>query len=102
MTARVRVIVLNFNGGEMVLRAIASVLATRWPADALEVVLVDNASTDGSADRVASQIPAVGVIRSSRNAGFPANNLAMEDLAAVDCVALLNPDAFVKIGRAHV
>ena len=98
MTARVRVIVLNFNGGEMVLRAIASVLATRWPADALEVVLVDNASVDGSADRVASQFPAVRVVRSSRNAGFPANNLALDDLAAVEFVALVNPDAFVEPG----
>jgi GT2 family glycosyltransferase len=93
---RVRVIVLNFNGGEMVLRAIASVLDSRWPADAIEVVLVDNASTDGSADRVASQFPAVRVIRSARNAGFPANNLAMADLTGIDFVALVNPDAFVE------
>ncbi|HUP74416.1 MAG TPA: glycosyltransferase family 2 protein [Acidimicrobiales bacterium] len=96
MPARVRVIVLNFNGGEMVLRAIASVLDSRWPADAIEVVLVDNASTDGSAERVASQFPAVRIIRSSRNAGFPANNLAMADLTGVDFIALVNPDAFVE------
>ena len=91
-------IVLNFNGGEMVLRAIASVLDTRWPAGALEVVLVDNASTDGSADRVVSQFPAVRVVRSSRNVGFPANNLAMDDLTGIDYVALVNPDAFVDAG----
>jgi GT2 family glycosyltransferase len=92
----VRVIVLNFNGGEMVQRAVASVLHSRWPAGALEVVLVDNASSDGSADRVAALFPVVRVIRSSFNAGFPANNLAMDDLAGVDFVALVNPDAFVE------
>ncbi|MEO5842593.1 MAG: glycosyltransferase family 2 protein [Acidimicrobiales bacterium] len=95
MTARVRVIVLNFNGGEMVQRAVASVLASRWPADALDVVVVDNASTDGSADRVAAMFPAVRVVRSARNVGFPANNLAMGDLTDVEFVALVNPDAFV-------
>jgi GT2 family glycosyltransferase len=96
VSARVRVIVLNYNGGEMVQRAVASVLHSRWPAGGLEVVLVDNASTDGSADRVAALFPVVRVIRSLRNAGFPANNLALGDLAGVDYVALVNPDAFVE------
>jgi GT2 family glycosyltransferase len=77
-------------------RAVASVLESRWPADALEVVLVDNASTDGSADRIAAMFPAVRIIRSARNAGFPANNLAMDDLAGVEYVALVNPDAYVE------
>jgi N-acetylglucosaminyl-diphospho-decaprenol L-rhamnosyltransferase len=95
VTARVRVIVLNFNGGEMVQRAVASVLESRWRGSALDVVLVDNASTDGSADRVATLFPAVRVLRSARNMGFPANNLAMNDLAGVEFVALVNPDAFV-------
>jgi len=95
VTARVRVIVLNFNGGEMVQRAVASILESRWPAGALDVVLVDNASTDGSADRVATLFPAVRVVRSAQNVGFPANNLAMDDLSGVDYVALVNPDAFV-------
>jgi GT2 family glycosyltransferase len=96
VTARVRVIVLNFNGGEMVQRAVASVLESRWPADALDVVLVDNASTDGSPDRVTARFPAVKVLRSGRNVGFPANNLAMGDLTDVDFVALVNPDALVE------
>jgi GT2 family glycosyltransferase len=94
VTARVRVIVLNYNGGELVQRSVASILESRTAA-ALEVVVVDNASTDGSADRVASRFPAVRVVRSPRNAGFPANNLALRDLEGVDFVALINPDAFV-------
>ena len=88
-------IVLNFNGGELVHQSVASICGSRWPADALEVVLVDNASTDGSADRVAIDFPAVRIIQSSSNRGFPANNLGMHDLAGVDYVALVNPDAFV-------
>ena len=88
-------IVLNFNGGELVHQAVASVCKSRWPADALEVILVDNASTDGSVDRVAVEFPVVRIIQSSSNRGFPANNLGMHDLAGVDYVALVNPDAFV-------
>ena len=95
MSARVRVIVLNFNGGELLLRAIASIVDSKTSAE-LDVVVVDNASTDGSADRVAARFPAVRVVRSPRNAGFPANNLALRDLADVDHVALINPDAFVE------
>ena len=95
MSARVRVVVLNFNGGELVVRAVASILESTTTAT-LDVVVVDNASTDGSAEQVEARFPTVRVVRSPRNTGFPANNLALRDLADVDFVALVNPDAFVE------
>lgn len=97
-TPRVRAVVLNYNGGELVARCIDALLRTDWPADALEVVLVDNDSTDGSEAAVAERFPQVRVIRSGGNLGFPANNLAMTDLDDVDFVALVNNDAFVDPG----
>jgi GT2 family glycosyltransferase len=97
VTSRVRVVVLNYNGGELVLRAVASILDARCAA-AVDVVVVDNASTDGSADQIAARFTAVRVIRSARNVGFPANNLGLRDLTGVDHVALVNPDAFVDRG----
>lgn len=59
------------------------------------VIVVDNASDDGSLDGLDERFPQVEFIRSAENLGFAAaNNLAVR--AADDCefVALLNPDAF--------
>lgn len=87
---------LNYNGGEHVLTCIEHLCRTEWPEDAFEVVVVDNASTDGSDERIAEQFPQVRLVRSPTNDGFPANNLAMRELDDVDHVALINNDAFVE------
>lgn len=91
---RVRAVVLNWNGGRLVGEAVDALLASDWPAGRLEVVVVDNASTDGSDVALAGR-RGVEVRRSPTNAGFPANNLALRDLDGVDYVALVNNDAFV-------
>lgn len=57
-----------------------------------EVFVVDNASTDGSADMVASEFPSVQLIRSPINGGYAyANNLALER-ACGRFLLLMNPD----------
>jgi GT2 family glycosyltransferase len=94
----VRLVVLNFNGGEMVVRCLEALRKLDWPADRLEVVVVDNASTDGSAGVVAEQFPEVRLIHNAANTGFPANNLALRDLDGVDYVGLVNPDSCVEPG----
>ena len=89
--------VVNFNGGAMVARCVEHLLRTRWPADALEVLVVDNASTDGSADEVAERFPVVRVVRSPANLGLAGGaNLGLADLEGFDHVALVNSDAFVE------
>ena len=98
MLPSVRVVVLNYNGGDLVERCIASLLQTDWPADRLELVLVDNASADGSAAQIERAHPSVRVIHNATNDGFPANNLAMRDLDGLDYVALVNPDTTVEPG----
>ncbi len=92
----VRVVVLNFNGGDDTLRCFDHLVATEWPADALQLICVDNGSTDGSIDRLRDAYPQVEVRAQLRNTGFPANNLAMRDLDGVRYVALVNNDAFVE------
>jgi GT2 family glycosyltransferase len=93
---RVRVVVLNHNGGDDVLRCVAALEETEWPAGSLDIVVVDNASTDGSVEKLAASHPAVEVVPSGGNLGFPANNLALRDLSSVSYVALVNNDAFVE------
>ncbi len=95
---RVRAVVLNFNGGEDVVRCVDCLERLDWPQDRLEVVVVDNASNDGSPAALRERFPRVQVMDSGGNLGFPANNLAMRDPGDADYVALINPDAFVEPG----
>ena len=92
---RVRLVVLNYNGGDLTARCVRHLERLDWPADRLEIVVVDNASADGS-DQLLEQRPRVKLIRSPRNTGFPANNLALRDLDDVDFVGLVNNDAFAE------
>jgi len=89
----VAVIVVNANGGELLERALASVAAqTLQPR---RVVVVDNASVDGSVDGLEQRHPTVEVIRLDRNVGFgAANNIGVQAVSDCTWVALLNPDAF--------
>jgi hypothetical protein len=93
-TPRVRVVVLNYDGGEMTLRCLTALREVDWPEDALEVVLVDNASIDGLAPRIRAELPWVHLIEHTHNVGFAGGcNLGLADLDEVDYVALLNNDA---------
>ncbi len=94
----VRVVVLNFNGDPHLFRCLDALAATDWPADRLQVVVVDNNSGDGSAEAVTARYPRVELRQLHTNTGFPANNVALADLAGADFVALVNNDAFVTPG----
>ena len=93
-----RLVVLNWNGGELTRRCLEHLRRLDFPADEVEVVVVDNASTDGSADLVEREFPEVEVRRNDHNGGFPANNLALGDLDGVRYVGLINNDAFADPG----
>jgi GT2 family glycosyltransferase len=88
----VSAIVVNWNGGAMLRDALGSLLAQTWPA--LEVILVDNASTDGSADQAARCFgDRLTIIRNTKNEGFArANNRGFE-AARGEWIFLLNSDA---------
>lgn len=94
MSPRVRAVVLNYNGGRHVLDCVEALTRTDWPD--LEVVVVDNASSDGSDGELRRRFPDVELRPTGANLGFPANNVGMRDLDDVDFVALVNNDAFVE------
>ncbi|MDE0801913.1 MAG: glycosyltransferase [Acidimicrobiales bacterium] len=98
MLPSVRVVVLNYNGGDLVLRCIESLRKTDWPADRLDIVVVDNASTDGSAEYLNRTFDDITVMFNTHNDGFPANNLAMRSIDDHAYVALVNPDTTVDPG----
>lgn len=88
--------VLNFNGGVLTLKCLRHLRDLDWPAAQLEIICVDNGSTDGSVESIRGEFPEVEILQAGSNLGFPANNLAMSDLQGIDYVALLNNDAYVE------
>jgi GT2 family glycosyltransferase len=83
---------VNYNGGELVLRCLESVYqgAAGIP---LEVIVVDNASGDGSPSAIADRFPQVRLVRNAQNRGFAtAVNQGLR-LARGDYIILLNNDA---------
>jgi len=58
-----------------------------------ELILVDNDSSDGTADAVAALAPATRIVRSKRNAGFAGGCNEGAALARGDLLVILNPDA---------
>jgi GT2 family glycosyltransferase len=93
--AKVAVVVVSFNTREDLLRCLASLGLVETP---LEVVVVDNASDDGSADGVRRAFPRAEVLVNAANEGYAkANNRGWRATSA-PFVLLLNSDAEVRAG----
>jgi GT2 family glycosyltransferase len=91
----VSVIVLNWNGREYLAECFDSLLALDYPADRLELMLVDNGSKDDSVAFVRTAYPAVKIVRNETNLGFAAGNNIGARAAQGEYVAFLNNDAVV-------
>jgi GT2 family glycosyltransferase len=90
---RTAVIIVNYNGGEMLRRCLAAVSAQTEPP--ARVLVMDNGSRDGSIDACRADFPRVEFRLLDANLGFArANNVGIDEVADCDWVALLNPDAF--------
>ena len=97
MPPRLSVIIVSYNTRDMTLDCLR-VLQSELRELTAEVFVVDNASTDGSADAVREAFPEVRLIANPRNAGFgAANNLALAQ-ARGHYLLLLNTDAFPRPG----
>jgi hypothetical protein len=95
----VSAIVVSYNTGPELLRCLASLAEhVRLP---LEVVVVDNASSDGSPDLVRAAYPTARVIESGSNRGFSAANNAGLGASTGPNVLVLNPDAEVTSGAVE-
>ena len=90
------IVIVSFNA-RADLQACLLSLKKGPPALEHEIVVVDNASADGSAE-AAERIPGVRVVRMGRNAGFAAANNAGIRETRGDLVLLLNSDTLVPPG----
>lgn len=94
---KVFIIVLNYNGKDVLLKCLSSVYRLDYPN--LEVVVVDNNSKDNSFKEAQSRFKKFHFIKNNRNLGFSAGNnvairWALEKMA--DYVFLLNNDAIIE------
>lgn len=105
------IVILNWNTKDLLRRCLETVLASEGDFT-YEVVVVDNASSDGSAEMVRETFPQVRLIASEVNGGYPyGNNLGLRDLgyrdggrAADDApryALLLNPDTELPPDALH-
>jgi len=83
--------IVNWNTRDHLLACLASLAESRTSVP-LEVVVVDNASTDGSAEAVQRDYPAVRLIANCGNRGYAAANNQAIAASGGEFVALLNPD----------
>jgi GT2 family glycosyltransferase len=90
------IVIVSFNARAELMACLLS-LKKGPPSIEHEIVVVDNASTDGSAE-AAERIPGVRILRMGRNAGFSAANNAGIRATGGDLVLLLNSDTLVPPG----
>ena len=91
-------VVVNYRGPAETLECLRSLADVAWPPDRLEVIVVDNASGDGSVEQIrtaapAGEHPGFLVVESSVNLGFAGGCNAGADRATGQYLALLNNDA---------
>lgn len=91
----ISIVVVSWNVREELRACLDSILGHETALD-LEVLVVDNASSDGSADMVARDFPSVRLIRNSANLGFAKANNQGIALARGRYVLILNPDTLVQ------
>lgn len=96
-TADLTVIIISYNTKRMTLRAIETLFANTHDTR-FDCVVLDNASTDGSARAIAAAFPQIKLIASGENLGFARAN----NLVAAQCtspyILLLNPDTETQAG----
>lgn len=91
------IVIVSFNARADLERCLHSLHAAP-PAAPHRIIVVDNASPDGSVDAVRAAWPDVTVIEMGRNAGFAAANNAGIRAGRGDLVLLLNSDTIVPAG----
>ena len=93
---KVAVVILNWNGVNHLREFLPSVLTSTWPN--LDIIVGDNASTDGSVELIREEYPNIRIIQNDQNYGFTGGyNRVLQEVDA-DYYVLLNSDVEVLPG----
>lgn len=90
---KVSIIIVNWNGINHLKKCLPSLARVSY--DNVEIILVDNASTDGSVEYVVKFFPKIKIVGNKKNIGFAGGNNKGVAKARGDYVLLLNNDTVV-------
>lgn len=94
VNVRLSVIILSYNTLELLRKCLESVPAP----PGVEIIVVDNASTDGSPEMVAKEFPKAVLVANRKNLGFAGGNNLGIKIAKGEYLLFLNSDTVVKPG----
>jgi len=87
--------IVNLNGREYLKDCLSSIKSLNYPQNKLEIILVDNGSSDDSVKFTSENYPDVKIIKNSKNLGFAAANNQAAKAARGEYIAFLNNDTKV-------
>ena len=90
---KVAAVVVTWNSRQDIPACLDSLISQTFPLS--DIVVVDNASTDGTADLISSDYPQVRLLRQSRNEGFARGNNCGIAAVEADWILTINPDAYI-------
>lgn len=91
---RVEAVMISYNGAKFIAPSLQSLLDQDYPN--LGITVVDNASSDGTADLIRRDFPAIKVVASQKNLGFASGNNLVFHSSDAAWFALLNQDAVAR------
>lgn len=84
------IVILSYNSREDLEECIPSLMSQTYQD--FEIIVVDNASTDGSEEFIRTNYPMIKVVQTGKNLGYPAGNNAGFEVAEGEYIAVVNPD----------
>jgi GT2 family glycosyltransferase len=94
MTIEVSIVIVSWNCKQLLHNCLQSLL-DQVPAHSTEIIVVDNASSDGTPDAVRASFPSVKLIESGANLGFARGNNVGIEACTGNYICLINPDVVV-------
>jgi len=90
----VSIIVLNYNAGDLLLNCIKSIKKSSY--ENIEIIVVDNISSDGSQIKCQEKYPDIKLIQNKENLGYCGGNNVGIQASKGEFVIILNPDTVVE------